>query len=196
MQIYRNFIHHRWFLSPFFVFPSLARLARSRREGNLSRATARGDQNRGKDERSRDGGGSGFLKKKSRFLVNYECHQFLSWSHCVRHSGTLPPLSPSFSRGRGERYRGTRGKKARKGGRHEKGRATGAAAVALLYPCSTLSVPPFLSVSRKNRKSAAPKKYYERDFMAAGCTLTYIHGSKDDLSRKTGIERISRRCGY
>ncbi|EGI61005.1 hypothetical protein G5I_10767 [Acromyrmex echinatior] len=36
--------------------------------------------------RSRDDGGSRFLKKKSRFLVNYECHQFLSWSHCVRHS--------------------------------------------------------------------------------------------------------------
>lgn len=51
--------------------------------------------------------------------------------------------------------------------------------IPLLYP-------PFLSVSRKNRKSAAPKKYYERDFMAAGCTLTYIHGSKDDLSRKDG----------
>jgi hypothetical protein len=28
--------------------------------------------------------------KKSRFLVNYECHQFLSRSHCGRHGGTLP----------------------------------------------------------------------------------------------------------
>jgi hypothetical protein len=34
------------------------------------------------------------------------------------------------------------------------------------------SVPSFLSVSRKNRKSAAmPKKYYERVFMAAGCAV-------------------------
>lgn len=64
-------------------------------------------------------------------------------------------------------------KKARKGWRDtRKGRtAPAATAVALLYSYTTLlSVPSFLSVSRKNRKSAAPEKYYGRDFMAAGCT--------------------------
>lgn len=62
--------------------------------------------------------------------------------------------------------------------------------IPLFYP------PFFRSFRCPARTVKAPKKYYECDFMAADCTLTYIHGSKNDLSRKTGIGRISSGCGY
>lgn len=76
-------------------------------------------------------------RKKSRFLVNYECHQFLSWSHCGRYSGMLPSLPPSiFPFGVERSAIQAHGKESKKGRetREREGHRGGGPA-ALLYPC-------------------------------------------------------------
>jgi len=60
----------------------------------------------------------------------------------LRRSGTLPPLSPSISRGRKERYRATRGRKQERAGDTRKGGPPMRRRPSLYYtPCPT---PPFL----------------------------------------------------
>jgi len=196
MQIYRNFIHPLSFFryppsphTPLLFSPPC-------RPRSLAGAkdTARG----GEAERRRAANGYfQVLQKKSRFFVNYECHQFLSRSHCDRHDGKLPMARHPLSLSPGvESALQTHGAaKESKEGRGNTRKGGPPARRPSFYYTPALH-PPFLSVSRKNRKSATPKKYYECDFMAAACALTYIHDSKDDLSRKTGIGRISPECGY
>jgi len=162
MQIYWNFIH---------TLNRLRKPPRASLPSPFSRVLAGGPRRGAKMMAHRGYSSGSFPGKKSRFLVNYECHQFLSWSHCGRHGGTLP--SSVSCRGEG-RYRQT------SGGRRKRGRAadtrkggpprSGCRFIMTPALPAVSSEPSFLSVSRKNRKSAAtPKKYYERVFMAAGC---------------------------